>query len=469
MLNVPREFRSVQLGRLAPVDVWTLLVLPATAVVAWLFVVQPLVVQLLAAGVLALPLLLSPRVRVLFVLVGTLTVFGPAELTAPKLLFLFGTAVAVAGAFAHARTLASTPAYEVMNPLFKASFALFALVALSLPVALSNGVTRTDWLREAAPYVLLACAPFFAFDALTAFGVRGLRRLIALVGLAGGGAFMISWYVGRGLTSVVSDTFGLATFMLAAALFAFAVAMALDAERARLRWLALGALVFAMIATTGTRSSVVLLAAPLAILAATQRHLARRSVRLLVLLPIASLLAGLGAYTLVRVFDANQDIYEERIQLLLNPGGQSDQSYLDRRRQTEAAWGTFRAAPFAGTGPGSMISGRSSSGRPFTSPNVDSPAGFLVDFGLVGVLVLGVSVVLFASTVRRQRLLAGLRTTGQLALIGFAAIIVARSVLQVPFEDKGLAAGLLLLLAISTREGSMPDRRALGSASAQSA
>jgi hypothetical protein len=50
-------------------------------------------------------------------------------------------------------------------------------------------------------------------------------------------------------------------------------------------------------------------------------------------------------------------------------------------------------------------------------------------------------------------------TIAQLALLGFGAVSVAWSLLQNPYEDKGFAIGLLLLLALTTREAGDAERR----------
>jgi hypothetical protein len=92
---------------------------------------------------------------------------------------------------------------------------------------------------------------------------------------------------------------------------------------------------------------------------------------------------------------------------------------------------------------------------------VDSPVAFLADYGLVGLLVAVLLVGGFVSVVRRLRRRTGGRTTMQLALVGFGAIVLAFSVAVVPFEDKGLSAGLILLLSLAAREAADHERGAL--------
>jgi hypothetical protein len=439
-------------------DPWPLLAVPLALAAGWLFTTHPRLIQLAALLVLAVPLVVSPRTRILFVIVGTLTIFGPAELTDAKLLFLFGATIAIAGAFIRSRSLVRTPAYADLRPLLRASAALLLVVAISLPVAHFNGVAEKEWLRDVAAYVLVAWAPLFALDAQAAFGTRALYRLIAAAGLIGATGFMTKWLVGREISSSISGEIVLSTFLLGAALFSVAMAMALDGERSRIVWLTLGAIVLAMMATTGTRSSLVYLAAPIVILIGTRRHLARRSLRLLVVVPIAGLLVGIGVYSLLRVVQADESVVTGRFELLFQSGDETDQSYVARRNQARGAWSEFRSAPLLGSGPGHKITWRDSRGGRVTSATSDTPVAFLADYGLAGAVAVAFLVAAFVSVARRIRRRAGGRTTVQLALIGFAAVVAGYGVLQVPFEDKGLSVGLLLLLAVATRDAS--DRAA---------
>jgi O-antigen ligase len=428
----------------------------ACAVLAGIaFVVSPVLVLLPVAALLASPLLVSPKVRVLFLVIGTVAVFGPSELNAAKILFLFGATLALVGAFSHSRTLMQTPAYADIRPLLLASFALLVVVALSMPVARFNGVAFQEWLRDVAPYVLLAWAPLFALDAQSAFDVRALRRLIAVVGVIAAVAFTMNWYTRRELATSLTDTeYGLATLLLSAALFSFAISIALDADTGRLRWLVLAALVFGMIATTGTRSAAVLLIAPLAVLFGTRERFTQRSLRFLAMLPIAAILVLLSAQSLLKLVSADPEVVATRLEVLAQSGTSEDASYQDRLNAINSAWDLFARAPLSGVGPGHAIPWVDHSGATQNNPFVDTAAGFLPDYGLIGLVAVVFAAVAFVSVVRRLQLRTGVRTTAQLALIGLGVVIVAYTPLQVPFEDKGLSVGLILLLAITLREAS---------------
>jgi hypothetical protein len=90
----------------------------------------------------------------------------------------------------------------------------------------------------------------------------------------------------------------LASIIMPAALFSLAMSAALQADVRWTRWLILAGLILALLVTTGTRTTIVLLVAPLAIALGARRQLAARSVRLALLGPAtvaATLLFG-GAF-----------------------------------------------------------------------------------------------------------------------------------------------------------------------------
>jgi O-antigen ligase len=442
---------SLRWRRMRFLDPWPLVAIAVAGLVAWVFTSRPTLVQLAAILLLSLPLLFSARVRVLFIVAGTVLVFGPPELTTTKLLFLFGATVALAGAVAQSRSLTRTPAYCDLRPLLIGSFGLLLVIGLSLPVAHLNGVPDEDWLRDVAPYVLLAWSPMFAFDAQRAFGVPALRLILVVAGLVTAASFMFRWYEAREITVGGLAPFALTSLLLVGALFSLAIARALDAGKGRMTWLVIGSAAATMVGSTGTRTALVLLAAPLAITLGTGRRFARRSFRLAFALPIAAALIAVGSQSLFKLLDADVEKVSNRFELLFTSGRSSDQSYQDRLAEIQSAWGLFKSAPLFGVGPGHVIPWSNGAAR-FNNQFVDTPVGFLPDYGIVGVMALIFFLGSFVATLRRLRRRWGERTISQLALIGFCGVIVAYSALLVPFEDKGMAVGLILLLAAALRE-----------------
>ncbi len=435
------------------------LIVPASALGAcifgWLLASLPLVAILPVAFIAVVPLLVSPRVRVLFVVFGSSAIFQSSSgLSPPKIAFLLGVAAAFAATLLRLSALSRGPAYPTLIPVLRAAVVIFAMIVVSLPVSTFHDVTFKAWLRDAAPYLLFAFAPFFALEAQAAFSGRALKRILVVAGLISALSFSARWLTNHGIAELPVSQLGLPSLLLAGSLFAYGTALLLHGRRAQLRWLALTSLVFVALISTGTRAAFVVLAAPVAIVLGARPQFGRRLVRLAIIVPVAGVFVFAGFQAILRGTDANQNAFSKRVSILLSSGDTSqDRSYVDRVAQTSSAWRVFRTSPLVGVGPGHPIPWRDSFGVPQPpTANVDSSVAFLTKFGLVGIAValfLGFST---ASTVRRMMRRTGSPTVAQLALTGFGAIVVGAAVLTVPFEDKGLSTGFLLLLAIAARE-----------------
>jgi O-antigen ligase len=433
-----------------------LVAIPCTVLAAglgYLWLDRPEVATFVALPFAALPLVLSGQVRAFVFVFGSLAVFQSSdELTGQKLAFFFAVMIAFAAIIARLPELSQTPAYRDLTPMLRASIVLIALSIVSLLVSTVNEVPQREWLRDVSPYILIASAPLFALDAQASFSERSLRRLIVVGGTLGALAFTVTWLTNRGIADLSFVPIGLPTMLLPAAVFAFAMSVFLEG-RSRLVWLALGAVVLAMMVATGTRTSLVLLAAPFAITFGGRRQLTRRSLRLLVAVPLVAVIGVAVAVGVIGVTGGDRGVLADRIEQISTTGeGVADRSYLDRVSQTEAAWALFRSAPLFGVGPGVPIEWTDSLGRPKSSPIVDSPASFLTKFGVVGLVAVGFLVAGYVSTLHRIRIRAGRRTVAQYALIGFGAVFACMSLLVNTFEDKGLSIGLALLLALAARE-----------------
>ena len=426
----------------------------------WASVNRPTMALLPAALLLSIPLVLSARVRFLVVVFGALTVFQSSEeLSAPKLLYLFALGVSFGAAVVRLPSLVGTPAYRDLRPLFRASIVLFGMIVASLPVSSLADVPQKVWLRDVAPYVLVACAPVFAIDAQASMASKTLRRLLVLGGTLGAIGFTVRWLDNRGIADLDFIPVGLPTLLLAATVFAYGIAVLLHGHQNRVGWAVLTSLVFAMLLSTGTRTALVLIAAPLAIVLGSSYRLTQRSLRLIVATPIVVLLVFLGAEAVLSVTNADREQLAARTSALFTTGRTSgtegkDHSYIDRLAQSEASWDAFRESPLVGTGPGNPILWTNSFYEPQESTTVDSPVSFLAKFGLLGLVSAGFLIVGYIATLRAFRARTGTPTIVQFALIGFGGVVVAWSLLQNPYEDKGFAIGLMLLLAAGAREAS---------------
>lgn len=421
----------------------------------WAYVNRPMLAVLPALLLLSLPLVLSARARLIVVVFGALIVFQSSdELTAPKLVYLFSLGISFGAALVRLPTLVGTPAFHDLKPMLRASVITFALILASLPVSILNDVPQKAWLRDVAPYVMVACAPFFALDAQASMESKMLRRLLVLGGTLGALGFSARWLTSRGIADLSFVPVGLPTLLLAATVFAYGIAVLLHGHRRRLAWAVFTSLVFAMLLSTGTRTALVLLVAPLAIVVGSHHRLAQRSVRLVVAAPCLALLVFLGAQAVAHVTNADREALATRTSLLFATGRTTDNSYVERLSQTAASWDAFRSSPIMGNGPGQPIVWTDYQYEVHLSTTVDSPVSFLAKFGLVGLVAAGFLIVGYIGALKAFRARTGAPTIAQLALIGFGAVATAWSLLLNPYEDKGFAIGLILLFAVAAREAS---------------
>jgi hypothetical protein len=404
-----------------------------------------LLVPALLGGIL---LLVDARARALFIVFGgLLTLQSSDSFGHLKLLYLAGVFVSFGGAlFTFSRTRDSFRR-GCAKPLLRVSVAVGALIAVSLFVARGHGVARTDWLRDAAPYILFALAPFFALDAQWAMSRKALVRLLVLAGSVATASFATHWLEQRHIAQLPFSRFALSSFYLPAALFAYAIAAALQANRRRMRWMALAALVLALLIVTGTRSTLILVCVPLVAVIGARRHLSARFVRLVLVAPVALMLMVGAAYGVAAATHASSAIISKRIAILEKTGTSSDASYVDRQAQTHVALQTFYANPVFGAGPGTYFAWTVTNGEKRSAFIIDSPTDFPAKYGIVGLGVVGFLLVSYVSFFRSVFRVDHPRPE-TLAMAAYAVVVVTNSILTNPLEDKGLTLGLILLLAL---------------------
>jgi O-antigen ligase len=431
-------------GDLVAVGVSVLVAFEIGAAVA----MKPAAALLPVALLGGLLLLVDARVRILFVVFGgLLTLQSSDSFGSLKLLYLVGVVVSFGGAlFAFSRSTDTTARWLTL-PLLRASAAMSALILISFFVAKDHAVVRVDWLRDVAPYVLFAVAPFFALDAQRAYSRRALVRLLVVGGLIATASFSTHWLEQRNIAKLPFSQFALSSFFFPAALFAYAAAACLHERRSRTRWLALAALVFALLVVTGTRSTLILAVAPLAAAIAARRKLGGRIARLLLLAPAAILMIGLATVSVVQATHASTELITKRITILKNTGTSYDASYRDRQAQTHAASEVFHEHPVFGSGPGTYFNWQVTNGENKSAFIVDSPVDFPAKFGLFGVAVVAFVIFQYGAFLRKSLRFNHPRPE-TLALVAYATMTILNSFLTNPFEDKGWMLGLVLLIAL---------------------
>jgi O-Antigen ligase len=387
-------------------------------------------------------------VQIGVVLVGGLVLLhGEDRLTPAKLAYLIVTAGVVLNAMAQSFHLRATAIGRSAAPLVVPSLVLLGMLGISYLVAAGNDATASDWLRDSSPYLLLAATPFLAVS------LRGTSSPGFVEGLlvATGGLTAISFWIyfasRRDLPSPGSD-FLLPSFYLPAALFAYATTVAIQDRRRAWLWTLLALGVLSLIFLSGTRTTLIFLAAPLVVLVLSPHRrpvLARIAVALIAFVvawTVALPAAGVGT--------------QEATERLTSTPLAGDQSLRDRSRQTEAARRTWEQYPILGVGPGHFFEW-SSFGYTERAFAIDSPVSYVAKFGVLGLLsvvIAGIALTLFC----RQRLRDPITREGASALAGFAAIAVAGIPFGVPLEDKGFAFGSLLLLTLALPDRSSPAR-----------
>lgn len=408
------------------------------------------------AVVAATALIVSPLARVVVVVFGGLFVLEASQtLDPPKLAYLGAAAVAFGAALPNALREARRSGRPTQG-LLMAGAAIGILALISFPVSLARGDDLLTWLRGVAPYALFAATPVFALDSAARVPRRWLAALLVVAGSVATASYAIQWITRRDLAELAVGHLGLASTLLPAALFAMALAMAVGAHRFRPMWAAFAGLVFIMMLLTGSRTNLVLLAALPAVFLAVRGGVWSRTARLgltaavLVGLSAAGLafVTGLGGFAGEEVTDRLGSVGS----VLANPV--SDPSYFERAAQTAAAFEDWSEAPLLGTGPAHEVEWRDYGRTSRSTLVVDSPLLFPMRFGVLGLCVFLLVLLLW---------LRFIRTTGdavaRATLAGTWGVAIPYAAIGSPIDDKGFPIALLLgaAIALASRIGLSSD------------
>lgn len=432
----------------------------------------------------------SGATRALLVVFGGLLILQSSDrLDAPKLGYLFVAGIATAGSVAAVVRARSEPMTNALRPWFAASAVIIGLVALSLPVALVNGATIGNWLRDAAAYVLLAAAPWIAVDLARSASPRLILRAGLLAGLLGVASFVVVWVQRRQLIDLPIDRLTLPSMTLGAAAYCIAIGLAVRSRGwERAGWIVISMAVLAAFLLTGTRTSFVLLAAPAAVVLFDVWQRGRVGLRAGALPGVAQIAAvalvlfvSFGGVPAGPTDVANPSIdpggptgsslpstgatpaprdLEDRFSTLDDITSGRDQSLQLRLEVTRIAWQTFLQAPLLGTGLGHEFSFMETPIREYRGLTLDTPVVVLAKFGILGLLLSGVLTAAFFRVIR------GMIRSGEtgwpaLTLVGYGAVLLALVPLGWPPEDKGTAFALVFLLALAAIERSQSAETAV--------
>ena len=409
---------------------------------------EPLVAVFPIAVLLGAAIVSSGRARAVFVVFGgLLTLQSSQSVTVPKLAYLAGCllCVGVAAQQSHARRDFDPDLGRIprLTPW------LFGMLTLAIAVGLAGETTFADATRDAAPYLLTFAAPLLALDVARSLRAVELERMFLLAGGLATLAFMFQWMESHQVASTGIERLVLPSFFFAAALFTYATAKALTGGRHRALWLVTAAAIFALLLLTGTRSTLVLVAAPLAMAFTPGIASTRTILRVVGCTVIAVIVAIFVVQGLGRLTGADIGAAAARFSTLPSVFASpvDDPSFLDRREQHRSAVAAFKSAPLAGVGLGYRFELAGPSGRVRSGYTIDSAVAIPAKVGLVGSGVLIVFLISISGAavgrVRRERTAA----PEALALWGSMVITAIWLLLSSPFEDKGFGFGLVFLLA----------------------
>ena len=410
-------------------------------------VINPIVVLVACVAAVATVAITSPAARFAIVVAGGLLVFRSSDqLDASKSAYLMWVGVSTALAIAHLAKHRTDRDAADIRPLLLASAGLVAAIVLSLVVALLSGTPFVDWIRDAAPYGLLAVSPFLAWDgARSRLGSR-MEAIAVAAGLMASVAFSVEWLGRRGLADLPFATLGSSSGMLSALAFAVATGAILSRRPRRLLWVMVAAAVFTLMLITGTRSALVFLVVPVAMVFAHGQRFTRAG-----RLAGASFLVGLAGLALAFLaFQAGLiDVVRltERLGSIVSLGSNlaADQSFIERATQVGVASSAFAGSPVLGVGLGFRFEWVQFGGGSFPSYTIDTGLSIAAKFGLIGLGLFGIATSAVFAFYRRLRL--RLPEHVRLTFVGFAAVSIAMLPLGNPFEDKGFGLAVAILVA----------------------
>jgi hypothetical protein len=399
---------------------------------------------------------------------GLVVLQSSAGIDVAKVAYFSGCILAFGIAFIRSRRLESVLILEIMRPFLLSSLAWILLVAGSFAVAMNYGSTPINWMRDSIPYLLIAAIPFSAMDMLVDLQRKPQSRLPMALFLLFGAlttiGFSANWIARRGYAELGIEGLFFSTFIFPCALFSFAAASALSSNRQRTMWALMAALVFMLPVLTGTRTSLVMLTAPAAVLIGQGANAVRHLPRIVGLVASAGVLGIVTFITLPQYIDMDVSVIVDRFSSITEITSDSyhGQSFDERSIVTSLTLESLRQSPLFGIGPGHIYEWAVPYNDEIkTGFVVDSPFGLAAKFGLLGMLVY---LFTLGAIYRFQRALhrAGDAYCAERdAIRGFLAVIVVLSLIGSPLDDKGFSFAIAFLLLLGLQRVMQLDGKAL--------
>ncbi|MBT2534310.1 O-antigen ligase family protein [Arthrobacter sp. ISL-48] len=387
--------------------------------------------------------------RLLFFVVGAFLVFQTGDgLSVAKLGYLAGVMLAgAASAYALVKHADRDYLARVRSALYGAALLAFWILGpMLVQGVIINGTPLEMWARDALTYLLISTGVIIGVDAsntVTLFWARGITISVGLLAAIG---FATAWIQRRGLGESISDPTEQSTLlgsMVALTLpLALCLTIGLGSKRISVPWLLLAPVFLIAVLVTGTRTGFVLTVILVGVVGlASQRRVTPGRAILGAAIGAASLSAVLPA---AGAMFSSEEFVQQRIDMMISTvrdGFGSDASGLIRERATNFCVDIFADSPLLGQGLGKYFP-NPNPGRYAVNFTLDSWAVYPAKFGIIGTVVLAVSLVLI------WRGLA-LRGNGKwlhenTAVRGAALACIALLLFGAPTEDKGFAVAVAL-------------------------
>jgi hypothetical protein len=128
----------------------------------------------------------------------------------------------------------------------------------------------------------------------------------------------------------------------------------------------------------------------------------------------------------------------------------ADDSFQERWTETQVAWKAFVTSPIVGVGPGYRFRWQKTADIQVYAFTLDTPVIYLAKFGLIGLIPL----LLYAAAYLRVIVALWRRSTAQsefLAICGYGIVLLVSVALGSPMEDKGVGFALMLVIGFGCR------------------
>ena len=418
-------------------NILTLFFLSAALILGFISSTSPdLSFLYLPAGILAFPVLLDTRFRLLGLIFAGLFSFGATnELSLGKILFFaLYLVVLLASIGGELRLMHSDQGLFGQH----VTWAGFAFTATTLLSGFVNNEPANDIVRSGLPYLLVSTIPIIGLTSGRSFTAKEVLNWTYLLGVISAFSTAVIWVSRRGYSAI--DLTYISYGGLALPALAFALAL-FNIGRGDLRSRLVPSVTFVLIGALmlipGTRTNYILLAPLVLFFASRSRAEKTRNYKKWVAMLLA--IAFVAFISLVPLFVLDPSVVFERLTTGLLVGvtnTQADQSGAIRSAGYDAAWQLVSSKPFFGRGFALDI---------FYAV-WDTPVSLIVAVGYAGTIIIAI----YTFFVTRYLSFSlkgdwGLR----LAALGWGLTLLADLPFGNPLQDKGLPFALLLLMLLS--------------------